>query len=89
MKKPFQENLLLLWSLCPLLAFCKYFIMYRYSFVIMIAVMAGLPPQLLLFVSVKWLVFVLLYGGPKICLISLVRLGLETSVRRLLLCMGP
>ena len=87
MKKPFQENLLLLWSLCPLLAFCKYFIMY--FFVILIAVMAGFPPQLLLFVSVKWLVFVLLYGGPKLCLISLVRLGLETSVRRLSLCMGP
>jgi hypothetical protein len=44
-----------------------------YFFVIMIAVMAGFPPQLLLFVSVKWLVFILLYGGPKLCLISLVR----------------
>ncbi len=55
----------------------------------MIAVMAGFPPQLLLFVSLKWLVFILLYGGPNLCLISLVRLGLETSVRRLSLCMGP
>jgi hypothetical protein len=40
-----------------------------YFFVIMIAVMAGFPSQLLLFVSVKWLVFMLLYGGPKLCLI--------------------
>jgi hypothetical protein len=59
-----------------------------YFFVIMIAVMAGFPPQLL-FVSVRLLEFILLYGGPNLCLISLVRLGLETSVRRLSLCMGP
>jgi hypothetical protein len=61
LKKPFKGILLLVWLLCPLLAFLKYCKMY--FLVIIIAVMEGFPPQVLLSVSVKLLsLFILLYG---------------------------